>query len=648
MDSSRCLLQTPPTSNVGTTDVAKESSSSPGASLESATSATPPAQQAADAPRPTTAAVALRPATSATTKPTSLRSAGGSAAAMPGATTRMQVSGAARAATSVASSRTPMARTAMGAQPGRAAVQTNYADEYARQAAVHTAHMPQATDSARQTATQTSMRVKPPPTAPTYLVILCLASPEALDLSMINPNYDMGASYKSISAHGIASFPPDFPGLAFLPPPIHSRGYTELGRQIHSITHQFEIKRGTSSLMCRLWHQRRHLPFWNIQSKHTKADREYLVSLSARHLINFKPRLLYWATTKFCIARASTTRSITISDPARVKIEAPLPSVVEAEPQTIRSPQASADIKMCTLVEKFLSPMQTILGGNTCTPAYWLEVERAVDREREKIHYYLLPSLLVQTIVHLPSIFACDRAFALLVLQQGGDAAIKPGWQVPDTSFWNVPSSRTNLAHPWKNVPRLKEYALHAAECAVHGMYLPSDFCWSRYTLCYSPSIYLPHTEYDLWTTRLEESEADVGWSWDGMLHYIVTCGRTSCRQLLTNSPRAPSPSLQFTVRLARSMQRSRMAARYLKSLNYPDDDRRSSSAEAYLTPNFWHVVRCSTVGSWASLLQLGFESMPKSATGRHSAAHTFTNSIVTGRSESLTGTKAQEQLIYK
>jgi hypothetical protein len=40
-----------------------------------------------------------------------------------------------------------------------------------------------------------------------------------------------------------------------------------------------------------------------------------------------------------------------ISDPVRVKIEAPLPSVVKAEPQMIRLSQASADIKMRTLNE---------------------------------------------------------------------------------------------------------------------------------------------------------------------------------------------------------------------------------------------------------------------------------------------------------
>jgi choline dehydrogenase-like flavoprotein len=27
--------------------------------------------------------------------------------------------------------------------------------------------------------------------------------------------------------------------------------------------------------------------------------------------------------------------------------------------------------------------------------------------------------------------------------------------------------------------------------------------------------------QYDLWSTLLEESEADVGWNWDGMLHYM-------------------------------------------------------------------------------------------------------------------------------
>ncbi|KAJ7266196.1 hypothetical protein C8J57DRAFT_1229592 [Mycena rebaudengoi] len=169
---------------------------------------------------------------------------------------------------------------------------------------------------------------------------------------------------------------------------------------------------------------------------------------------------------------ASTTRLSTISGPVRVKIEVPLSSVVEAEPRTIRSPQASADIKIRTLHESGREVFELLSDSepdadDSDSDLEWLEVERAVDYWFKQLctcHEY--------SSVTVPS--RCS------FLQRGGDAAIKPGWQVPDTSFWNVPGFCTNLALPWKNVPRLRECALHAVGCAVHGMYLPSDFCWSR------------------------------------------------------------------------------------------------------------------------------------------------------------------------
>ncbi|KAJ7280004.1 hypothetical protein C8J57DRAFT_1464451 [Mycena rebaudengoi] len=33
---------------------------------------------------------------------------------------------------------------------------------------------------------------------------------------------------------------------------------------VHCITRHIEINRGTFALMCRLWHQRRHFPFWHV------------------------------------------------------------------------------------------------------------------------------------------------------------------------------------------------------------------------------------------------------------------------------------------------------------------------------------------------------------------------------------------------
>ncbi|KAJ6563092.1 hypothetical protein DFH09DRAFT_1364226 [Mycena vulgaris] len=119
------------------------------------------------------------------------------------------------------------------------------------------------------------------------------------------------------------------------------------------------------------------------RSKHTPADREYLDSLTARQLMDFRDYVFsatYIARNagKFldhewvdiallreylrqpqisALLDASTTRSSTISDPVRAEIEAPLPSVapatllVKAEPQAIRLLQAFADIKMRALNE---------------------------------------------------------------------------------------------------------------------------------------------------------------------------------------------------------------------------------------------------------------------------------------------------------
>ncbi|KAJ7291881.1 hypothetical protein C8J57DRAFT_1588616 [Mycena rebaudengoi] len=132
------------------------------------------------------------------------------------------------------------------------------------------------------------------------------------------------------------------------------RGYTELGRQRVKMTDNT-----------------------GAGSKHTKADQEYLDSLSARQLMDFRDYLfsgtyiarnaskfLDYEWVDIALLReylgqpqnsappdAPTTRSSMISDPVRVKIEAPLPSVVKAEPQMIRLSQASADIKMRTLNE---------------------------------------------------------------------------------------------------------------------------------------------------------------------------------------------------------------------------------------------------------------------------------------------------------
>ncbi|KAJ7835870.1 hypothetical protein B0H13DRAFT_1913361 [Mycena leptocephala] len=114
-------------------------------------------------------------------------------------------------------------------------------------------------------------------------------------------------------------------------------------------------------------------------SKHTPADREYLDSLSARQLMDFRdylfsPTFIARNASKFLdhgwvdvaplreyLGQPQTSESpdasFTISDPVRVKIEASVASVapvtplVKAEALAIRFSQASANIKMRTLHE---------------------------------------------------------------------------------------------------------------------------------------------------------------------------------------------------------------------------------------------------------------------------------------------------------
>ncbi|KAJ6617802.1 hypothetical protein B0H10DRAFT_2434234 [Mycena sp. CBHHK59/15] len=110
-------------------------------------------------------------------------------------------------------------------------------------------------------------------------------------------------------------------------------------------------------------------------AKHTPADREYIDSLSARQLMEFRnyvysPMYIAANAAKFLdhewadmaalreflqqqaqnsTTGASTTRASTITDTIRIKIEATPSSAVKAEPQIARVPPASAEIKMRTL-----------------------------------------------------------------------------------------------------------------------------------------------------------------------------------------------------------------------------------------------------------------------------------------------------------
>jgi hypothetical protein len=79
-----------------------------------------------------------------------------------------------------------------------------------------------------------------------------------------------------------------------------------------------------------------------------------------------------------------------ISDPARVKIEGPLPSAVEAEPQTIKSPQASAHIKMRTLNESGREIFELLSDSepDADDPDSDLEVIRALQRTSRSVLFF--------------------------------------------------------------------------------------------------------------------------------------------------------------------------------------------------------------------------------------------------------------------
>ncbi|KAJ6524175.1 hypothetical protein B0H19DRAFT_1200585 [Mycena capillaripes] len=124
--------------------------------------------------------------------------------------------------------------------------------------------------------------------------------------------------------------------------------------------------------------------------------------------------------------------------------------------------------------------------------------------------------------------------------------------------------------------------------------------------------------QYDLWSTLLEESEADVGWNWDGMLHYMRKSENfmpPTLDQLAKGAESIPAVhgssgpvhaafshgmygGPQQPAFIASATNASGVAhcpdlsggnpncvSMNPVSINYNDDDRRSSSAEAYLTP---------------------------------------------------------------
>ncbi|KAJ7815779.1 glucose-methanol-choline oxidoreductase [Mycena olivaceomarginata] len=103
--------------------------------------------------------------------------------------------------------------------------------------------------------------------------------------------------------------------------------------------------------------------------------------------------------------------------------------------------------------------------------------------------------------------------------------------------------------------------------------------------------------QYDLWSTLLEESEADVGWNWDGMLHYMRKSENfmpPTADQLAKGAESIPvvhGSSGPVHAAFSHGMydlstgNPNCVSMLNPVSINYNDDDRRSSSAEAYLTP---------------------------------------------------------------
>ncbi|KAJ6558835.1 glucose-methanol-choline oxidoreductase [Mycena vulgaris] len=137
--------------------------------------------------------------------------------------------------------------------------------------------------------------------------------------------------------------------------------------------------------------------------------------------------------------------------------------------------------------------------------------------------------------------------------------------------------------------------------------------------------------QYDVWSTLLEPYEVDVGWNWDGMLHYMKKSENfmpPTVDQIAKGAESIPAfhgtsgpvhaafshgmyAGPQLPAFIASAMNAS--GIEHCKdlsagnpncvtvnplSLNYNNDDRRSSSAQSYLTP----VERIRT--NWVTLTQ--------------------------------------------
>ncbi|KAJ7030825.1 alcohol oxidase [Mycena alexandri] len=163
--------------------------------------------------------------------------------------------------------------------------------------------------------------------------------------------------------------------------------------------------------------------------------------------------------------------------------------------------------------------------------------------------------------------------------------------------------------------------------------------------------------QYDAWATLLEPSDAEVGWNWEGMLHYMkksenfmpptpdqVVKGAESIPAVhgstgpvhaafshgMYGGPQQPA-FLAAATNASGIMHCKDLSAGQANcvtmtpcSLNYNDNDRRSSSAQSYLTP-----VEDSRT-NWVTRILWANSTLPLVATGIEFAEYTNTTNGTT------------------
>ncbi|KAJ7217545.1 hypothetical protein C8J57DRAFT_1254971 [Mycena rebaudengoi] len=269
-------------------------------------------------------------------------------------------------------------------------------------------------------------------------------------------------------------------------------------RTVHSITRHIETKHGTFPLMYRLWHQRRHLQFWNVP----RVGKAWF-----RKGIRVRATPSSSSTTNGWILLFSAKILATISDPVRVKIEAPPPGHSLVQSGATNNQIASMKAKSGTTLEsdtmwqddgtsrvriRKLRPTQKVsvermeyCEGPACIyPIHCIRTGIVVDLSDEKYHLrnpvsnelYTLNVIIINAVMGIspPGHKKMPRENKLFVPKQwcsheylpitmaGGRCRHQAGTARPGHIIWNVPG--------------LQECAFHVAECTVHGMYLPSEF----------------------------------------------------------------------------------------------------------------------------------------------------------------------------